>query len=1047
MEENSDRWFENPCGWILGPGEKRSAEVSGKAQDSGRGSITKMFSKATTPTNYKRRWFVLDTTQRTLKYYKDEKSRIEEGCIDMTTVIDVQACTDPNGPTYAFDLVGRGGRCSLGGSTYKEVIRWCYALQETIQTILPVAKSDLAAITSAEGVAARNTPREDDDKRWYRYSHTFPEQGPLMLNVVGLTDQDASGNVQSHWLLVTSFARFQDGKLGPAEKSNKIKIKDYIVGVNDVDLTSLPYHDAMAGMRKATFPKTVHFLRDLLIKQEAVYIEGWVYANYAALNRRRKRYIELDSDNINFRKPTLGGATSVKKESYFAIEQISYIRPMLDNNFPEDSRHVLKLICNNASVVHFVGNDGMTVGTTAIDSLDLYFPTREEMDKWVQFLSTSSMRPRKLGGVSVGDLHVTPFEEIAKSSNDGNECIDVLGIRSYVSGTFAPREFSITEDGFLYWKRPSRINAERNIFKDDRGRRLFIADSRTCTLKALYAAEDQNGDPNYPFQILIQDIHQMVWFGMPDIETCMKWIDLLKGVIERAPEASRSNLTIPTEVLPLSLILEIMAENPIEDDPAAEGDGRNRASSMFGMFQSQSTSTATTADTGNTRKSFFSMFSRSSASDEDTRNRSGSLFARASMGTRMSFLGMGGSVALEDDPNPEIVSGYLYYKHKSKVKKPFSKFWFSLKGYKLYYYKEKVKATTPGEPNTNKPLGFVDLLEVLEVREALEAGAPENALELVTPVRPYMLTAMDEDQSFRWLDALSETLEMRATQVKEEAKVNKDGISNAEKISDLKKAIVFESGLSKKSVNKITMMCSWKEQYFVIWKSSVLMFEKKSDVFLNEKFKEQISIPAIRLIESSEDASCNPGCAFDVHAYVTKGGNKEGMRIFTFEAQTANLCKEWMNQLCAATGSLVMQPRANGDGFASVVNSQLRQKKENFIKNNGAKFVKMQKANSDYEYDESTAFKKPFASFKKSEKPTVLETQKTEFFNNSARRGLAGRGGVVRQGSSQRGGLGISGRSDESPMPSSRMGEDEDDIPEAQVEDVIPEALPSREFV
>jgi len=262
-----------------------------------------------------------------------------------------------------------------------------------------------------------------------------------------------------------------------------------------------------------------------------------------------------------------------------------------------------------------------------------------------------------------------------------------------------------------------------------------------------------------------------------------------------------------------------------------------------------------------------------------------------------------------------------------------------------------------------------------------------------------------------------------------------------------KKAIVFESGLSKKSVNKITMMVSWKEQYFVIWKSSVLMFEKKSDVFLNEKFKEQISIPAIRLIESSEDASCNPGCAFDVHAYVMKGGNKEGMRIFTFEAQTANLCKEWMNQLCVATGSLIMQPRANGDGFASVVNSQLRQKKENFIKNNGAKFVKMQKSNSDYEYDESTAFKKPFASFKKSEMPTVLETQKNEFFNNSARRGLAGRGGVVRQGSSQRGGLGISARSDESAIPSSYGGDEEDDIPDAQVEDVIPEALPTREYV
>ena len=94
-------------------------------------------------------------------------------------------------------------------------------------------------------------------------------------------------------------------------------------------------------------------------------------------------------------------------------------------------------------------------------------------------------------------------------------------------------------------------------------------------------------------------------------------------------------------------------------------------------------------------------------------------------------------------------------------------------------------------------------------------------------------------------------------------------------------------------------------------------FENKDSVFVTDAKKELLSIPAIRLVESSADSSANPGCAFDVHAYVAKGGNKDGMRVFTFEAQTANLCKEWMTQLCNATGNFTLRPKENGNIFLS----------------------------------------------------------------------------------------------------------------------------------
>ena len=993
----------------------------------------------------------------------------------MTTVIDIQSCTDPDAPQFAFDLVGRGGRCSLAGSSYQDIVRWCYALDEIVKVIKPVAKTDLSAITSAgtlpflhevneyffiivfyfiflEGVAARNSPRDGEDaKRWYRYSYTFPEQGPLMLNVVGLTDQDANGNVQSHWLLVTSFARFQDGRLGAAEKSGMIKIKDYIVGVNSVDLTVLPYHDAMSAMRNASFPKTVHFLRDLHNKQETIYLETWAYSFFSSLNRRRKRYLELDSDSIHFRKPTQGGSTSIKRDSFFTIDQISYIRPLLDMNYPEDSQYLLRLVCNPGSTVQLVGNDDLVVGSIPIETLDLYYSNKEEMENWCKFLSNSSLRPRKNGvdTFSIGDIHVTPFETLVKQDTP-TQFEDILGIRSYVTGTFAPREFSITEDGFLFWRR-IQDKRDDNVFRQDRGRKLLLANDSICPLRAVYAAEDEKSDPAYRYQLLVQDIHQMVWIGMSSEELCMKWVNLIKAVIDKAPEESRSSLTLPDSTLPLEVVMSIINDSPVEDEPTDESTApgpvqRNRSSSMFGLFAGAPKAAAAPAEGGRERKgSFFSSIrgsfysskpapeSNPTSGDNDeivnrpertgsvargrtdstaARNRQGSVFGVVMRQSVAGLLNLN-SVPVEDDPTPETVQGYMYYKHKSKVKKPFSRYWFSLKGYKLYYYRERVVKRIPQDEgdapfvDNNRPLGYVDLMEVLEAREAQEVGAPENSIELVTPTRPYLLVAIDEDQCYRWLDALSETLEMRKVQVQQEPQArNLDPTSNAEKINALKKTILFEGGLSKKNVNKITSFVTWKPQYFVISGSSLLVFDKQSEVFMTEKYKELVSIPAIRLIESSDDPSCNPGCAFNIHAYVIEGGNKDGMRIFTFEAQTLNLCKEWMTQLCNATGSLVLKPRPNGDGFTSVVNDQLRKKKDNYIKRTGAKFVVIEKDKErDYEEIDALSFKKPYATFKPSEHAPISEVRKTEFFNNNAK---SGRGGLVLAGGG--GGRGGGGR-------------------------------------
>jgi hypothetical protein len=332
---------------------------------------------------------------------------------------------------------------------------------------------------------------------------------------------------------------------------------------------------------------------------------------------------------------------------------------------------------------------------------------------------------------------------------------------------------------------------------------------------------------------------------MPNEELLMKWIGLIKGVTNKAPEHARSSLIFPENVLPLDVVISLMNENHFEEENAPqEAVSRGRASSMFGGMLA----TPRTDDGTEVRKSIFGRFvfrsnnqqqsdgstppdteggSETQRGRADSRARTNSIFGgRSSLRMSMGFMSLTSKPEIEEDSTPEIVNGFLYYKHNSKVKRQFSQYWFSLRGFKLYYYKEKVRNGASGavnNQNNNRPLDFIDLLEVLEVKEATEAGAPENSFDLVTPSRTYKLTASDEDQCLKWLDALSETLEVRKVTVQQDESAKRNAsLSTAERINALKKTIVYQGGLTMKTSNRLTSFVSWKPKYFVISKGLLI---------------------------------------------------------------------------------------------------------------------------------------------------------------------------------------------------------------------------------
>ena len=207
LEDQPDRWFENPCGWLSRPSYKRDAQ---KKRSVDRRSSFSGFSlqKLMTGSAYKRRWFVLDEQDKKLKYYRDETARSETGFVDLSVVIEVQPSVVFDAPANSFDLVSHDRYYTISASTREMMIKWAFAIQRIlkIMTISTLNKGSNALISSsAAGSALLGGEEEEiekaEDQRWYRYDFTYQNRGPLMLNVVGKANKDKDGNIASYSII------------------------------------------------------------------------------------------------------------------------------------------------------------------------------------------------------------------------------------------------------------------------------------------------------------------------------------------------------------------------------------------------------------------------------------------------------------------------------------------------------------------------------------------------------------------------------------------------------------------------------------------------------------------------------------------------------------------------------------------------------------------------------------------------------------------------------------------------------------------------------
>ena len=276
--------------------------------------------KLLTGSAYKKRWFVLDVANHRLRYYRDASTWRESGFVDLKCVDKVIPSMVFDAPNHSVDLVGPEKHYTFAAESGDEMLRWATAIYILLEPPKHSRASlDLQHPTSAQSGAHRipaKTKSSDGAStaatiQSHNYSFTYLEEGPLMINIAkDANNEQTTAIFHAEYLIrVESFKRHPDGRAGASEVSGIVSEGDYIVGVNDVDLSQYAsFKDAMEAVRSAAWPKTLHFVKasesmpgeNMSDCKVVVYIESYAKVACPAWRGKKRLMISLAEDNLYF---------------------------------------------------------------------------------------------------------------------------------------------------------------------------------------------------------------------------------------------------------------------------------------------------------------------------------------------------------------------------------------------------------------------------------------------------------------------------------------------------------------------------------------------------------------------------------------------------------------------------------------------------------------------------------------------------------------------------------------------------------------------------
>ena len=493
---------------------------------------------------YKRRWFVLNAEKQCLVYYKDDTPGLSEsGFIDITMITDVQLSRYQDAPPFSIDLISKDRFYTVAADSEASMVLWAYAInacrpQKIEGFMSPLKQASDSALKTA---------------KWTRYEYVYTYPGPLMLNVMGTSNKDKkTGKVINNWIVVTSFESTTDGKPGRSEATGLISVKDYIVAVNGQDLMKHTFNESMGIINNSTFPKTVTFLKDTSGDRTMSRAEGWAIVYYPSLNRKRRRYVDIRWDSINFRKPAPGGSANAQRDAYMSLGMIESIKPIIDKSQLSDQQFILRLTCRENSKIDHVGDDDKSLGTSDVPYIDLCFAKESQMKNWRSVLVSPAIYAsfESTSSIIVGDLEVLDAEkEMPTMTGEWAN----MAIKSELTGHFAPREFSI-KNGQIQWM---RVRSKQHAC---RLKKLELCTPTECLLTSARAVEVPHTQKNsvYSYLLILTTRKQSATIGMKDEATLLQWLALIRESVAEAPVDSdncvyisdaveRSEEAVPTE--------------------------------------------------------------------------------------------------------------------------------------------------------------------------------------------------------------------------------------------------------------------------------------------------------------------------------------------------------------------------------------------------------------------------------------------------------------------------------------------------------------------
>jgi hypothetical protein len=536
LEEKPDKWFKDPRGYLKKPDFKRDAQRRSSILT---GQTPSLFTRMTA-TAFKTRWFRLDNAKKVLRYYEDNEEQAEKGQIDIDIVVDVDYSQLSDAPPFSIDLITHDLHYTLQCQSQSDMLKWALAIKRLLKSYKrekkAASKAEIsklsAPILARESESGNNTL--DNGEKWYRYDYTYEEAGPIGLNVMGIANKDPkSGALLNQWVVVSSFEMGKDGQPGRSETSGTIAKDDYVVGVNGQDLTNSTFNEAFDLIKTATWPKTLHFLRDNEAAKEASRIDSWSSVFYPALNRRRRRYCEIKGKYINFRKAFPDGTVNSQRDAYFLLENIAKVQPIYDKVAADenpDQCFILQLHCkSNSQVEHVSGATDMSVGGSPVDVLELCFGDEQSMNSWRSALVSPS--PYNAGGLPMENTQVIESDP----GIGGSSALHTNGlyIKSSLTGKFSERDFTLA-NGTIFWQRP-KVSGMATSERSKRS--MFIADAKSCGLEKIHVFKlsGQSGSPGCNFLLKLVTKEGALSIAFSGAQAMAEWQDAIKACVAKTP--------------------------------------------------------------------------------------------------------------------------------------------------------------------------------------------------------------------------------------------------------------------------------------------------------------------------------------------------------------------------------------------------------------------------------------------------------------------------------------------------------------------------------